>query len=234
MTDSIGKNGFMTFLAIGIVNSMGPTLNVIAADGLGKIGERLPLLHLMLNPFSQVSEEVGTVEIGESWNPAADLETVFSLNLGACPTLLLPSALYSHENARNVFTALLQKFRDGTGVLARLRKHPGDPWQRIEADMSALPELMKTVLAGSESKEESKRLTATEAAEFAELQLQNENSSEEFRAFMFAWEGSINFTGMETTAMSKEAFLRVFGNLALTLRVPFMRNIIDDPDLLKS
>jgi hypothetical protein len=50
---------------------------------------------------------------------------------------------------------------------------------------------------------------------------------------MFAWEGSIDFTGLGVMAMSKERFLETFSRLALTLRLPFMRNIIENPEILR-
>src|SRR6516165_908342 len=50
---------------------------------------------------------------------------------------------------------------------------------------------------------------------------------------MFAWAGSINFTGLGASAMSKERFLETVGRLALPLRLPFMRNIIEHPEILR-
>ncbi len=230
--DSGGKGLLMTFFAIGIVNPMGPTLNVIAADGLGDAGDLLPLVHLMLNPFSQECWEIGTVKIGESWNPAADLESVFSLPLGACPTLLLPSALCSGESARSMFATLLLHFDDGSGVLGRLRKYPGDPWKRVKAEMDGMPELMAQMKSESRAESNSRPMTAAEADEFAGIQLEGRNLTEEYRAFMEAWEGSIKFSGFGAAAMSQKDFVKVFARLAPMCRLPFMRNIIDHPEIL--
>lgn len=232
--ETTGESGFTALFAIGIVNPMGPTLNVVGADGLGEVGDVLPLVHLMLNPFSQECLELGAVEIGESWNPATDLEPVFSLPLGACPTLLLPSALYSGEVARSVFAALLQNFDDGSDVLGKIRRFPGDPWERINMEMAGLRDLLKSSPSGPNPGRNGRQLTAAEAREVAETQLQERNLGQEFNAFMAAWEGSINFSGMSAMAMSQEDFLAIFGRVALTLRLPFMRNIIDSPDILES
>ncbi|MBA3543485.1 MAG: hypothetical protein H0T83_03465 [Chthoniobacterales bacterium] len=57
---------------------------------------------------------------------------------------------------------------------------------------------------------------------------------EEFKAFVFAWEGSINFAPLASPAMSKERFLETFGLLTMTLRLPFSRNVVDDPEMLRS
>ncbi len=140
--ESVGRQGVTTLFAIGIVNPMGPTLNALVADGLGAVGERRALLHLMLNPFSQSCYEVGSVVLGETPPSLRDLQAFFSLPLGACPTLLMPSALYSAECAQEFFTQLLQSFDDGTEAWEKVRRFPGDPWKRIQNEMEGLPDLI--------------------------------------------------------------------------------------------
>lgn len=230
--ESVGKSGFTTFFAVGIVNPMGPTLNALAADGIGAVNERLALLHLMLNPFSQTCYEVGFLTLGETWSPVRDLRPFFSLPLGSCPTLLMPSALYSDECAKDLFSELLQSFEDGNEAWDKLRHFPGDPWKRVEKEMAGLPDLIASSLKKMQTGEQPRRLRATEALEFAQLQLQPKNLGEEFKAFVFAWEGSINFTGLGSMAMSKDRFVETFGRLAMTLRLPFMPNIIDNPEVV--
>jgi hypothetical protein len=231
--DSVGQEGFTTLFALGIVNPMGPTMNVLVANGFGSVGERRALLHLMLNPFSQSSYEVGVVTFGETSPSLPDLRAFFSLPFGACPTLLIPGALYSDEFAQNLFVELLQSFDDGHQAWDKLRHFPGDPWKRVENEMAGLPDFIAKSLKRIETQKQPRRLTITEAGEFAQLQLNPKNLDEEFKAFMFAWEGSINFSGLGLIAMSKERFLEIFGRLALTLRLPFMRNIIENPEILR-
>jgi hypothetical protein len=231
--DSVGQEGFTTLFALGIINPMGPTMNALVANGFGSVGERRALLHLMLNPFSQSCYEVGIVTFGETSPSLPDLRAFFSLPFGACPTLLMPSALYSDEFAQNLFVELLQSFDDGGQALDKLRHFPGDPWKRVENEMAGLPDFIAKSLKGIETEQQPRRLTITEAREFAQLQLNPKNLGEEFKAFMFAWEGSINFSGLGAIAMSKERFLEAFGGLALTLRLPFMRNIIDNLEILR-
>src|SRR5262249_24543217 len=149
---------------------------------------------------------------------------------GACPTLLLPSALYSIGCSQDLFTELLQLFYDGTRAWREVKEFPGDPWKRVEKVMASLPEMVSAGLKGEQNAARGAHLAAAEAREFARLQLNPKNLGEEFKAFMFAWEGSINFTGLGAIAMPKDRFLQMFGRLALTLRLPFMRNIIDNPE----
>jgi len=231
--DSVGQEGFTTVFALGIINPMGPTMSALVANGFGSVGERRALLHLMLNPFSQSCYEVGVVTFGETSPSLPDLRAFFSLPFGACPTLLMPGALYSDEFAHNLFVELLQSFDDGHQAWDKLRHFPGDPWKRVENEMAELPDFIAKSLKGIETQKQPRRLTTTEAREFAQLQLNPKNLDEEFKAFMYAWEGSIDFCGRGLSAMSKERFLETFSRLALTLRLPFMRNIIENPEILR-
>jgi hypothetical protein len=185
---------------------MGPTMNALVANGFGSVGERRALLHLMLNPFSQSCYEVGVVTFGETSPSLPDLRAFFSLPFGACPTLLIPGALYSDEFAQNLFVELLQSFDDGHQAWDKLRHFPGDPWKRVENEMAGLPDFIAKSLKRIETQKQPRRLAITEAREFAQLQLNPKNLDEEFKAFMFAWEGSINFSGLGLIAMSKERF----------------------------
>jgi hypothetical protein len=230
--DSVGQEGFTTLFALGIINPMGPTMNALVASGFGSVGERRALLHLTLNPFSQSCYEVGVVTFGERSPSLPDLSAFFSLPFGACPTLLMPSALYSDEFAQSFFVELLQSFDDGNQKWHKLRHFPGDPWKRVENEMAGLHDFIAKSPKRIATERQPQRLTITAAREFTQQQLNPKNLLEEFKAFMFAWEGSINFTGLGAIAMSKERFLETFGQLALTLRLPFVRNIIDNPEIL--
>lgn len=223
----LGKRGFTTFFAIGTVNPMGPTLNALVGEGFFWKEKAQDLFHLMLNPFRQECHEIGSVQIDQEWRPIEDLQPFFSLPFGSCPTLLIPSALYSRDVARSVFVGLLERFHRGSAVLNHLRHHPGDPWSRVKAEMSEF-----AAVAGSKTEVKTPSLTSKEAHEFATLQLAPKNLAEEFKAFLFAWEGSIEFTDLGCMAMKKKEFLRLFGALVLTARVPFAKNLIDHPQLL--
>jgi hypothetical protein len=227
--DAFG-HGLATFLmGGGIVNPMGPTLQILAFDGLGDPGDRLKLCMLSFNPFSQSCHEVGEVVVGDEWVPARDLAPFFD-GWNCCPTLLIPSALYSEKKAVELFAEFARSFPDGAKTLRQIRKHPGDPWTRVKEEMDGLPEMLKRMAQGDSSKDEAVPLDAEEAMEFTKLQLDPKNLKEEFAAFMFAWEGSQSFSGM--SGVSKEDFLHGFTRLAMTARVPFMENIIDNPEML--
>lgn len=224
-------SGLATFLfGAGIVNPMGPTLNVLAMDGLGSLGDTLKVCFLSLNPFNQSCHEVGEVEVGNAWEPQRDL-IPFLNGWGGCPTFLIPSALYDPKVAEELFVQFLQTFEDGSETLKQIRNHPGDPWTRVKGEMDGMAGVLEKIMKGnSGTRGDEGPLDVKSATEFARLQLDPKNLKEEFDAFMFAWEGSTNFLKMP--AVSKEDFLQVFTRLAMTARVPFMGNIIDNPEML--
>ncbi len=90
--DEVGKDeGLKTLFAWGIVNPFGPTLTVVATDGVLFVpGRKLPIVYLMLNPFQQEVRIVGEATIGQTFNAVRDLSPLFRVRLGGCPTLLLP------------------------------------------------------------------------------------------------------------------------------------------------
>ena len=229
----VALSGLATvYLGAGIVNPMGPTLSLLVGDDiLSDPGETQSLYQLMLNPFSQSCYKVGEVEIGEEWRPAKDLAPFFGMACASCPTLLIPSAAYSGEAVHQVFTEFLQTFDDGVETLEKVKRHPGDPWTRVKGDMDGISDILAK--QGVEDSEEDMEgsLNAAQAAELASLQLDPKNIFEEFKAFLFGWEGSMNFTGM--AGMSKEKFLELFSQLAMTARLPFTKNIYDNPEILE-
>jgi hypothetical protein len=220
------------YIGAGIVNPMGPTLTLLIGDGiLSEPGETQALYQVMLNPFNQSCYEVGEVEIGEEWRPAKDLAPFFNLGWGSCPTLLIPSAAYSAETAQQVFTEFLQTFEDGAETLEAVKKHPGDPWTRVKGEMDGLADILAKLRGGASEETVEGNLTPAQAAELARLQLDPKNLFEEFKAFLFGWEGSMNFTGM--SGLSKDDFADVFSKMAMTARLPFMKNIFDNPEILE-
>ncbi len=227
---AFGSGIATTLIAAGIVNPMGPTLNILAMDGLGSPGATLKLFFVSLNPFSQSCHEVGEVLVGDVWVPQHDLMP-FLNGWGGCPTLLIPSALYAPEVAEELFTQFLRTFEDGRETLQQLRKYPGDPWTRVKQEMDGTAEMLEKLLNGDSGEiSEDGHLDGESAADFARLQMDPKNLKEEFDAFMFAWEGSTNF--LRLPSIAKEEFFQVFTRLAMTARVPFMSNIIDNPEML--
>ena len=115
----IGKRGLTSLVGGGIINPLGPTLTVLALDGILEPGEALPILRLMLNPFNQEAKEIGVARIGESWSPISDLPPLFSSSFGACPTFLLPSSLMEQSDVIDLYTRFLTTFEDGQSRMAR-------------------------------------------------------------------------------------------------------------------
>ncbi len=222
-----GKTGFTTLIVAGIVNPFGPTLNVIAADGAFDSGGRMPILQMMLNPFTQSCQVVGEVEVGEQWAPVVDLASFFTLSFGACPTLLIPSLYLDSEAAEEFHARFLTEFDDGGAVLAKVRKHPGNPWNRLQEEVSAAGDMLIRRRGGPPVNSGSKRLSLLEAGELARMQLLAENLGAEIAAFLFAWKGAIDFQNespLSRSAMSYEDFVGLFSELIMTCRIPQMND----------
>ena len=160
----VGRSGFTTLIAGGVVNPFGPTLTVLTADGhFPKAAGRVPILLIALNPFAQTCHTVGHVEIGDLWSPLEDLDPFLTaLPFGACPTLLIPSTFMNPEVTRALFARFLTTFDDGAEVLAKVRRYPADPWSRNLAGLEA-----RSTTAHAEGPLDPRRLHDAEALELA-------------------------------------------------------------------
>lgn len=174
------------FFTLGIVNPFGPTLSFVGALGKSTAGAVLPLVNVMLNPFSQRVEQVGWFTVGDQWTPEADFEPLINLGFGACPTLLLLNASVPEQAREPLAAQILATFNeDVVDTLAGIRGHFGDPWTRVSQSMGA----------GSADLED--EVDSEQAAgQLAELVLKPEHIWPEIRAFMYAWRGSIEETGI--------------------------------------
>ena len=130
--ESIECASLEVFFALGIVNPAGPTFSFVAAVGDWQEGKVLPVVNVMLNPFSQSVEEVARLTVGATWEPMNDLEPLIELGFGSCPTLVLVSARIP-EALRLSFTAkILETFGQRVVVVhERVSSHLGDPWTRV-------------------------------------------------------------------------------------------------------
>ena len=214
--NTVGKKGFTTLIATGIVNPAGPTLNVVAADDYFPTAHgRVQILHFMLNPFLQTCHVVGSLEMGDEWSPVDDLEPFSSLEFGSCPTLLLPSIFNSPEGNELVYARLLGECDNGAKVLSRVEQYPGDPWSRVQNDID-------TTLRPDYVYENFGTLDQDGALRLAKIQLQPANIMAELQAFGYAWKGAIEFVGgaMAKHAMGFETFIELFGRFSVTCDLP--------------
>jgi hypothetical protein len=218
---SIAEEGFTTLLATGIINPFGPTLTVLAIEGDTRSGLESPVLRLVLNPFLQDFQQVGIARQGDTWSLESQLPPLFPLYAEeSCPTLLMHSPLLGHEQAVAVFTELLATVKDGASVLEGVRRHPGDPGNRVQEQMNGLSAALQASLTGQET---DRRLTTEEARELAENLLNPHNLLAETKAFLYAWKGSIEFQGsgaMAEDALSFDNFARWFAIVATSCRLP--------------
>jgi hypothetical protein len=219
----VGRNGFTVFLAAGIVNPFGPTLEVIASDADGEDGGRLPIVNMTVNPFSQCSRVTGYVTVGETWNSLLDVQPFLTSSLQACPSLLLPSVYHQHEQAVQFYARFLQQFANGAGLLAQVKRFPSNPWNRIGAEMKGTSGGLLARLLGGPRANSPRRLNPEQAKELAELQLAPKSLLGELQAFLAAWSGSIEFQGngpVAGAALSFEWLVQFLARLSITCRLP--------------
>lgn len=221
---SVGRRGFTVMLAAGIVNPMGPTLAVVAVDGPFDEGARLPVIAMSLNPFRQGCQVVGEVSIGETWDPVEDASIFFpDVPLQGCPSVLLPSIWLEESDAVALYARFLMRFDDGAELFAGVRRFPGDPIARVQAEMdrafSGMAGKGREGTPGSRPREG--RLERNAASSLAAMLLESGANKAELRAFVLAWRGSIEHqAGSRLEAMSFATFADLFARLAETCTVP--------------
>jgi hypothetical protein len=221
-TQKVGQDGMLTLLATGLVNPFGPTLNALVIDGDPEPGRTLPVLRLMLNPFVQEFEQVGSATIGESWNLAGDLPPFFTSITGSCPSILMPSAMLDDSAALMLAAEFLQLFDDGFELREKVRRHPGDPFNRVQEDVDGLGDMLRQFTGGEELADTKRRLTPDEARELATTLLDQDNLKKELGAFFYAWKGSIDFQSgsIASEALTLEDFAGWFSLIAPSCRMP--------------
>jgi len=207
-------------LVYGIVNPFGPTLTSVMGVGELKPGETLPVVELMLNPFSQEVQAVGELAAGQEWQPPDVIRSLFSLSSGNCPSLLLPTAYLEADDAASVHADFLRGFSDARCVLSRVKRYLGNPWDRISEEMEGATNALAALAEGGTREAGGQPLNDDEAKELAGLLLSEEHTKAELQAFFAAWSGSIEQLGAGLPAMSLENFVGVFGHLASTCRLP--------------
>jgi hypothetical protein len=166
-------------LITAIVNPMGPTLTFLAT--VGRAPER-SLIYAMLNPFRSEVKQIGTFIEGDNWFPDqafADLSLYLS---GCCPTLVLTSASLDAETRARVTENVFAHFDDAEGMIERVRHFFGNPMDRVSHSMGI------DVPAPGPLPPEIRH------AEWNEIVSDTRHIWPELRAFMVAWDGSINKT----------------------------------------
>src|SRR5450759_237627 len=222
--DEIGKHNMMTLMACGIVNPFGPTLSALVLEGQFQPGGFLSILELTLSPLSQSVRGVGIVQMGDqdTWNILKTIPWFFYVSLKGCPTMLLPSSLLGHEESVALYASFLEYFDDGYSTLEKVRRFPGDPWNRIQNDVTNLESIVRHNGADQSQEMAHRRLTKEEAKELSTSLLEPDNMRHEIQAFMLAWNDSLDFQGKELMgkkAMSLEQFVDYFAMLALSCNI---------------
>lgn len=202
------------FFAHLIVNPFGPTLTFVAAAGEPQIGQALPLVKVMLNPFSKDVQQIGRFWVGDTWTPLRDFDPFLELDYGSCPTLMLISNQIEESVRKELAAKLFANFdKDVARVCRSVKKHFGDPWTRVSEAMSG----------GNDDYEDISLEDA--GVQMSAAVFNDGHVKSELSAFFYAWNGSIEQTGIgdhiKQIAMSSAAFKDFFfERIAPTVLLP--------------
>lgn len=191
------------FFATGILNPFGPTLSVVGAVGEPRVGREIPVVEIMLNPFTQEVTQIGKMMVGEQWSPLRDLAPLIEREYGGCPTIVLVSNQVPESVRFTLVTQILESYGERVkDVSEAVRKHFGDPWTRVTQEIRGV-ETQSCEQTGAEA-----------AEELASLILSSKHLKPELQGFFYAWHGSIENTGisegMKRSAMNREKFQTFF------------------------
>ena len=226
--DDLDGSSLDVFFATGIVNPFGPTLSVVAAAGEPSEGRELPVVEIILNPFTQRVLQIGKMLVGSKWTPVDDLKHLIQRDYGSCPTMVLISNQVTDSVRCELATQVLKSHGDQVrGVTEAVKRHFGDPWTRVSEQMR-----------GAEYDADDRSIPDV-AQELASLLLTSEHFQPEFQAFTAAWHGSIENTvisdHMKLSAMNSDQFKEFFFSRILpAVWVPEVKEELVSPPTVKT
>ena len=224
--DDLDGSELDVFFATGIVNPFGPTLSVVAAAGKTAVGNELPIVEIMLNPFSQNVLQIGKMLVGSEWRPTVDLAPLIERDYGSCPTIVLVSNHVSDCDRPDLVAQILASYGDQVKNVAQMvKKYLGDPWARVSEELR------------QPQHDPDERSGATSAKELAAIVLSSEHFVPELQALLYAWHGSIEETiiaeQVKRFAMSQEEFKAFFFDRVFpAIWVPKAEEIPELPPLI--
>lgn len=219
------------FLVTGIVNPFGPTLNTVVALGTFKTGSMLSVVHMMLNPFQQKVAKIAELVVGTELDSIAIIRSLFGLDYGCCPTLFLLTSRLPKEKVAPLLADFIGIFPDNRGVLERVKKFHGNPWDRVSKEMAhPLVNLEKPKsFFGQSFAGDKKRnpLTPSELNELADLLNVEEHITPEIKAFLYGWGGSIKHIAPGLATLPEDKIRSFFFRLIGATHLPGPQTLQD-------
>jgi hypothetical protein len=212
-------------LIYGIVNPYGPTL--MGFCSLQYVGDDASeLAYFSLNPFQQELFTLGNIK--DCNNTTAIHEILVSaieehdLRPGGAPTLLLPCTPFSHDLVENLFAISLSRIDDLVETIDLLECYPGNPWDRVSEEVISGAYTAIAALKNNNDMGPPKApCSRIKLRKYLGIIRSIDHFTEEIRAFLYAWNGSIQFQGKNgssifgATAFSVDrigVILKNFGN----------------------
>lgn len=191
----IEQNPIYPLLIHGIVNPNGPTLTLIAAVRDGTSAP-VSIVYSYLNPFQSEAFILGYLFAGNLPTRFADqlLAALDQIKLfeGGVATLYFKSQHFDELDIRHIYTSLLDNY-DALGIdLDRLNRFPLNPWDRVSEEMSdAFSGLVDNPGGSSQRQVKEPGTTPDIKDAFLNVVLDKKHNQEELKAFLYAWNGSI-------------------------------------------
>lgn len=188
----ITQHPFMPLYSFGIVNPHGPTMQAILAVRDGTKAP-LALVAALLHPFVPSYQIIGYIRPAVSGQRTLEGDIInaldyASLHFRGCATLILRSPVLRLDQTMSVAWDMFLKQESLASKLQLVKAYWCDPWQRVDVEIGGPNKLLDTVGTASipKSREE-------QAAELVSLMLNEKHLIEEYKAFAYAWRGSIEF-----------------------------------------
>lgn len=185
--EQVFSEDFLLVFAAGIVNPFGPTLTAILVRKSPRSDGSAEVIQVMLNPFSQTAQIQAVVPDQDSISMVDVLQHVPIEWLGSCPTLLIPGKSINTDVGVLELGRLLRKLHDSRETLESLERSPSNPWDRVSNEMESAA---ARAIGGMESDDQS-LLGPSGSKRLIRILLDEEHFDVEMKAFLVAWQGSI-------------------------------------------
>ncbi len=203
-------------LLVGVIsNPLGPTVAFLAVPSSTSLPIRGTLYRVVLNPFEQTCDEVGSVDLRLPWDEAVgDLADSSEGLLGSCPAMVVVNSQVSEQKRFAVITNWLSSFPNGGHLMHLIEANLGLPWDRFTA------ELQLATQATHQSTTASEPLSREKAFEFANLISDPKHFQPELEALVESWNGAIQQAKIGNDTMSAQDLMKWLVACFSTCTVP--------------
>jgi hypothetical protein len=174
-----------------------PTIGGLVLLGSAQ-GSQWELFSFLLNPFNQQLKSLRPARAEEASHPSK-IVAEFGIPLSGAPTWIMTA---SQREGEWLYTVLwiAKRAEDLAATIDLLRKFPGSPWDRISAEMDA-----SMALPHGEGVRPHREAKGQDIIDYATTVMDRKHRDVEARAFIAAWEASIDAQEANGSSLSDAA-----------------------------